>query len=273
MGEELALIVAAYLSGLAASSLRLPPLVGYLGAGYLLYYFGVRPGETLDRLSAFGIEFLLFTVGLKLQLKSLFRGEVLLTGGLHMVVVTGITMLGFLLLGGQLGGGMLILQDIVAVGLLALAGGARPTPWALLLLLLPLLRPLIFRWFDSHGGDELRLLFGITLTLGSGAIANAVGVSPELSALWLGALLAGHADAKALSDNLWGLKEAFLVAFFLQIGMSGLPSEDDWLTALQLVAALPVQGIVFFSLLILVGLRARTAFVTSLALATYSEKA
>jgi hypothetical protein len=40
---------------------------------------------------------------------------------------------------------------------------------------------------------------------------------------------------------------------------------------LTLLAALPLQGILFFGLYILAGMRARTAFVSSLALMTYSE--
>jgi hypothetical protein len=67
------------------------------------------------------------------------------------------------------------------------------------------------------------------------------------------------------------LKELFLVAFFLQIGLSNLPSYDEMLQALTLIVLLPLQGGLFFVLFLLTGLRARTAFVSSLALMTYSE--
>lgn len=303
---ELYYLAAAYGAGLIASLCRLPPLVGYLAAGYGLFWFAVPASESLERLADLGIDLLLFTVGLKLQLSSLLRREVLAVGGLHMSVVTVGTGLAFFALGQQLTGGLLlgaslafsstvlavkvlednaelsilhgritlgilILQDIVAVGLLALAGGGQPTPWALLLLSFPLLRPLAFRLFHWQKGQELRLVMGVLFALAGGAAAKAVGVSAELGALWMGALLAGHPDAKQLSDKLWGLKEILLIAFFLQIGMAGLPDLDNLFYAGQLVLLLPVQGWLFFLLFVLVGLRARTAFVSALALMTYSE--
>ncbi|CAG0941400.1 partial Putative cation/proton antiporter YbaL, partial [Candidatus Brocadiaceae bacterium] len=74
-----------------------------------------------------------------------------------------------------------------------------------------------------------------------------------------------------VAHKLWGLKETFLVAFFLQIGLTALPSYDDVLNALALTSLLSLQGGLFFVLFIFAGLRARTAFVSSLALMTYSE--
>ncbi|HLF96925.1 MAG TPA: cation:proton antiporter family protein [Methylococcaceae bacterium] len=303
---ELYGLAAAYVAGLLASLLRLPPLVGYLAAGYGLSVVAIPSNDSIARLAGLGIEFLLFTVGLKLQLSSLLRRDVLGVGGLHMLLVTFGTGLGFFLIDQQVTGGLLlgaslafsstvlavktlednaelstlhgritlgilILQDVVAVALLALAGGGQPTPWAFLLLLFPLFRPLASRLFELNGSHELKLLMGVVFALAGGAIAKAVGVSPELGALWMGALLAGHPDAKLLADKLWGLKETFLIAFFLQIGLAGVPGREEVLLALALVALLPVQGWLFFLLFVLVGLRARTAFVSSLALMTYSE--
>lgn len=303
---ELYGLAAAYLAGLLASLLRLPPLVGYLGAGYGLNFLAVPPGEAIGRLADLGIELLLFTVGLKLQFASLLRRDVLGVGGMHMLLVTLGTGLGFFLMEQQVTGGLLlgaslafsstvlavktlednaelstlhgritlgilILQDVVAVGLLALAGGGRPTSWALFLLLFPLFRPLAARLFDLNKSHELKLLMGVVLALAGGALAGGVGVSPELGALWTGALLAGHPDAKLLADKLWGLKETFLIAFFLQIGLADLPGSDELFRAAQLVGLLPLQGGLFFLLFVFVGLRARTSFVSSLALMTYSE--
>lgn len=303
---ELYCLAAAYLAGLLANLCRLPPLVGYLFAGYGLFFFAVPTSDAITRLADFGIDLLLFTVGMKLQFSSLLRREVLGVGGLHMLIVTVITGLAFLLLEQKLTGGLLlgaslafsstvlavkvlednaelstlhgritlgilILQDVVAVGLLALAGGGQPTLWALLLLLFPLFRPLAFRLFSLSHGHEMKLVMGVLFALVGGAMAKAVGVSAELGALWMGALLAGHADAKLLADKLWGLKEILLIAFFLQIGIAGLPARDDLLRAIQLVGLLPVQGWLFFLLFVFVGLRARTAFVSALALMTYSE--
>jgi hypothetical protein len=74
-----------------------------------------------------------------------------------------------------------------------------------------------------------------------------------------------------MSNALWGLKEVFLIGFFLQIGMSGLPSLDTLGWAIFLALLLPVKAVLFFFILVLFRLRARTAFLAGLSLATYSE--
>jgi hypothetical protein len=74
-----------------------------------------------------------------------------------------------------------------------------------------------------------------------------------------------------LSNALWSLKEVFLVGFFLSIGMSGLPDWNALFFAVVMGVLLPLKAIAFFFLLVAFRLRARTAFLTSLALAVYSE--
>jgi predicted Kef-type K+ transport protein len=110
----------------------------------------------------------------------------------------------------------------------------------------------------------------VALALGGGVLAENVGVSSDIGALLTGVMLASHPKIDDLSGKLWSLKELFLVAFFLQIGLTDLPTHEQALTALQLLL-LPLQGGLFFVLFVLGGLRARTAFVSSLALMTYSE--
>jgi len=303
---ELVWIASAYAAGLMANRIGLPPLVGYLVAGYALSAMGVQPRHELAELSDLGILLLLFTVGLKLKLRTLFKPEVMGVGGLHLLIVAGVSGLIFLLQNQQLTGGLLlgvslafsstvlavkvlednrelgsfqgrtvmgvlILQDVVAVGLLAVAGAKTPDVWAFGLLALPLLRPVAVWLFENTRSDELRLLLGLLMALAGGELAAKVGISEDLGALLMGVLLADHAESKELGRFLWGLKEAFLVAFFLQIGLLGAPTQDQLLTAAALLAFLPLQGWLFFTLLLLFGLRARTAFVASLSLTTYSE--
>ena len=303
---ELLLIASAYGAGLLASRLMLPPLVGYLVAGYGLNAMGIKPEELLSHLAEIGILLMLFTVGLKIRLRSLLKPEVLGVGGLHLLIVAGFsgvlfmlehqTLTGGLLLGislafsstvlavkvlestGELSTfhgrtvlGILILQDITAVGLLAFTGAKTPSYWAFGLLLLPMLRPLAQWIFRISRGDELRLLLGILLAFAGGELANSVGISQELGSLMMGVLLAGNPEVDDLSRKLWGLKEALLVAFFLEIGLAGFPDTEQLWQALALLALLPLQGGLIYLLLVLTGLRARTAFVSSLALTTYSE--
>ncbi len=296
---------AAYIIGWIGSRAGFPPLVGYLIAGFLLFLFGIRSSEGLQSLADIGVWLLLFTVGLKLRIQNLIRPEVLGVGGIHLLISASLMLvvligsLGFgnslyLAVGlafsstvlaiklledkreinayhGRVVVGILILQDLVAIVLLAFAGAKQPTPWALGFLALPLLRPILMRLFSKSGHDELLLLFGLSLALAGGTLAKLVGISPELGALVVGAVLAGHERTTELSRVLWGLKEAFLVAFFLTIGLGGLPPLEllGWLPLFLLV--LPLQGILFFWLFLRFGLRSRTAFVASAALASYGE--
>jgi glutathione-regulated potassium-efflux system ancillary protein KefC len=304
--QELLYLTTAYLAGLMANRLSFPPLVGYLAAGYLLHSLNIEVFPALSHIADLGIELLLFTVGLKLKLSSLLRREVLSVGGLHLLIVASVSGAVFFGLGQHITGALvlgvslafsstvlaikvledngelsslhgrdvlsiLILQDIVAIGLLALADGQKPTPWALTLLLLPILRPIAHFLLSISKAGELRLLLGIALALGGGIIAKAVAISPDIGALLTGIMLASHPKTEDIANKLWGLKELFLVAFFLQIGLTDLPGKQEVLQALELLFMLPLQGGLFFGLFLLAGMRARTAFVSSLALMTYSE--
>jgi Kef-type K+ transport system membrane component KefB len=61
---------------------------------------------------------------------------------------------------GRLSIGILIVQDLVAIGIIAYAGGGIPSPWALVLLGLPLIRPLLSRLLWLVERDELLLIDG-----------------------------------------------------------------------------------------------------------------
>ncbi|MEM8988444.1 MAG: cation:proton antiporter [Pseudomonadota bacterium] len=77
----------AFILGLAARSIGLPPLVGFLATGFLLNAYGIGSGEMLQKLSDLGITLLLFTVGLKLNLRTLARPQVWAVTGLHMAII------------------------------------------------------------------------------------------------------------------------------------------------------------------------------------------
>ena len=73
----------AFLLGFLARLINLPPLIGFLATGFFLNYMGFASGEMLQKLSDLGITLLLFTVGLKLNLKVLVRPQVWLVTALH----------------------------------------------------------------------------------------------------------------------------------------------------------------------------------------------
>ncbi len=81
-------IGAAFLSGLAARQVRLPPLVGYLIAGFVLYAADIDPGDVIDHFAEMGVTLLLFSLGLKLRLGTLLRPEVWGVAFIHMTGIT-----------------------------------------------------------------------------------------------------------------------------------------------------------------------------------------
>ena len=81
-------IAIAFLFGLAIRGVGLPPMVGFLVAGFTLKALGAEAGDFLNAMADLGITLLLFTIGLKLKLESLGRPEVWGVASLHMAVVT-----------------------------------------------------------------------------------------------------------------------------------------------------------------------------------------
>ena len=57
-------IAVAFILGFAVRQVGLPPLVGFLAAGFVLHAFGVRGGEAIQEVSDIGVILLLFSIGL-----------------------------------------------------------------------------------------------------------------------------------------------------------------------------------------------------------------
>ena len=70
------LILIAFAFGFAVYRVGLPPLVGYLIAGFALHALSIQGGENLETIADLGVMLLLFTIGLKLKLKTLARPEI-----------------------------------------------------------------------------------------------------------------------------------------------------------------------------------------------------
>ncbi|MGH1462794.1 MAG: cation:proton antiporter [Neptuniibacter sp.] len=69
-------IIFAFVCGYALRLIDMPPLIGYLLAGFVLNFIGVEPAASLSTLADLGITLMLFTIGLKLDVKDLFKKEV-----------------------------------------------------------------------------------------------------------------------------------------------------------------------------------------------------
>ncbi|MCK5916407.1 MAG: cation:proton antiporter, partial [Deltaproteobacteria bacterium] len=80
-------IAAAFLFGFAVRQVGLPPMIGFLGAGFALHFLGITEGSlALDSIADMGVMLLLFTIGLKLDLKSLAKPEIWMGTTIHMIL-------------------------------------------------------------------------------------------------------------------------------------------------------------------------------------------
>lgn len=306
---------AAFVAGFLFYRIGLPPLVGFLAAGFGLGAMGAGTTPLLNELADLGVTLLLFTIGLKLRVGSLLRPEIWGVATLHMgatVVAFGLMLLGLGSAGialfadlnlttalivafalsfsstvfavkaletagesgsrfGRIAIGVLIVQDIAAVVFLAASSGKLPSPWAIALLGLLFMRKPLLLVLRKSGHGELQILIGFVLALGGAQLFEAFGLKGDLGALFIGALLAGDPRSEELAKTLFGFKELFLVAFFLSIGLAGLPTAEILLAAVLLLLLVPLKTVLFFWLFTRFRLMATTANRASLVLANYSE--
>jgi predicted Kef-type K+ transport protein/voltage-gated potassium channel Kch len=312
---EIVWVGVAFVLGFLASLVRLPPLVGYLVAGFILATLGVQPDETLSSFADLGVTLLLFTIGLKLRPASLLKAEVWATASIHMMLTvlafglvilllastglaffTGLNVwqslfLAFALsfsstvfavkvfeetgemssLHGRIAIGILIMQDLAAVVFLALSEGKVPSVFALLLIAFIPLRTLLLRLLNHIGHGELLILFGLVLAAGGAEVFELVRVKGDLGALFFGILIASHPRASEMARHLLGLKDLFLVGFFLSVGLTSTPSFTMVGVALLLCLFVVFKLALFFRLLTWLHVNARTAALAALSLANYSE--
>ncbi len=311
-----AVITLIFILGLIARQLNLPPLIGFLIAGFIIKAMGVESFSGLDSLADLGITLLLFTIGLKLDLRGLMRPEIWAVSSLHVMFVvisfgtiislfsyTGIPLLTeinpqtALLLAfamsfsstvfavkileekgelkarhGRIAISILIMQDIFAVLFLTIASGKLPSPWAIAVVIaLILCRPLFAQILKRVGHGELLVVAGFVLAMGGATLFELVDMKADLGALVMGMILARQKNASEMATSLLAFKDFFLIGFFISIGLTASVNLEVIGIALILLILMPLKVILFYWLLTLFKLRARTSFLTSLGLANYSE--
>lgn len=306
-------IAIAFILGLISRRAGLPPLVGFLAAGFILNAQGAANYEAFDKLADLGVTLLLFTVGLNLNLRTLMRPQVWGVSGIHMVVTTlalGVLIHAFAALGiftsldlrasvliafalsfsstvfavkvleengeltslhGRIAIGILLIQDIAAVAFLAVSSGNVPSPWALLLLLIIPLRPLLHRILQWIGHGELMVLYSLLLALGGAEVFELVGMKGDLGALVLGVLMASHAKAPEMAKVMLGFKDLFLLGFFLSVGLSGQLTMTTLVIGAVLVPLIFMKSALYFALFTRFRLRARSSLLASIKLGNFSE--
>ncbi len=307
-----------FLLGFVFKRAGMPPMLGFLASGFLMNFLGLTGGSlALDRIADLGIYLLLFTIGLKLDLKGLTKPEIwggatvhaLLTIFIMALVLLGAGTLGFSLLTsltlqqaaligfalsfsstvfavkvleqkgemkalhGQAAIGILIMQDLMAVFFLTLSKGEFPSLWVFALpFFLVGIRPVLTYIIDHIGHGELLPLSGFFIALVVGTTSFAfVGLKPDLGALVAGVLVGSHQRSYELSESLYSLKDIFLIGFFFQVGLTGIPQVSHVLIALGLLVMLNVKSFIYFIVLTRFHLRSRTSLFATFTLSNYSE--
>jgi predicted Kef-type K+ transport protein len=310
-------ITVAFIFGFIVRQINLPPLVGYLFAGFFLRQIGAESGEFIDIISELGVLLLLFTIGLKFKISDLLRKEIWASTLIYTAASTiiygiiififssfllhitsdlsfiGIFFISFALsfsstvfsiktledkgevqsFHGRISIGVLIIQDLLAVILMAVIYSNDLSLWILILpIILFVVRPILLKIFDWIGHGELLVLYGFFLALVVGAESfKILGLKPDLGALVIGMLVSEHSKAKEMANILMNFKDVFLVGFFLSIGLSGLPTKPILLLAGIITLLLPIKSFLYLSIFTKFRLRSRTSFHSAITLSTFSE--
>ncbi len=119
--------------GLISRQIFLPPMVGFLLAGFALHALGVEGGEVLQEMADLGVLLLLFTIGLKLRLRTLLVPEVWGSASIHMLL-TILFAAGLLMLMGMAGLSALGYLDWASAALITFALSFSSTVFAVKIL-------------------------------------------------------------------------------------------------------------------------------------------
>lgn len=174
---------------------------------------------------------------------------------------------------GKIAIGILVIQDVFAVLFMTFASDLRPG-WGILIIpiYLYVIRYVLSYILKHSGHGELLTIFGFFATFITGAMAfYLAGIKPDLGALIIGMTLVSHKKSDELYDRMMSYKDFFLVAFFINIGLTGTITMNVLLITLLLIPFMLIKGTIFVMSLSRFEMRARTAFLASLSLSNFSE--
>ncbi len=232
----------AFLFGFGCKRLNLPPMLGFLLAGFAMNFLGLTGGSlALDRIADMGIIVLLFTIGLKLDLKGLSKPEI--WGGATVHALLTIFLLAMaILLASTLGVAHLAGLSLEQATLIGFALSFSSTVFAVKVL-------------EEKG--EMNALHG--------RAAIGILIMQDLMAVFFLTVSKGE------FPSLWVLGLPLLLLAIRPLLMRIIDHIGHVLVALGLAALLPAKTFIYFLVLTRFRLRARTSLLASLNLANYSE--
>lgn len=223
MADAALIMSVTFAMGYIASLIRLPPLIGFLSAGFVLNAFGHEEVPIIDTIGGLGVTLLLFGIGLKLDLRSLLGREVWLTSSVHMLasVVAGAAFLWAVSLTG------LALLTNVSLGKLALLGLALAFSSTVF----------VVKMLEERGEADAfygRIAIGILIMQDIVAVAFLTATSGHLPSIWAISVILlwpaskvirklwtriGHGEMQALFGIVMALVPGYL--FFSIVGLKG----------------------------------------------------
>ncbi len=321
-------VVVAFLIASIARLLKQPLIVAYIVSGLLLgpYVFDlIQSPEILNTVSELGIALLLFIIGLGLNPKEIKEvGRPAATIGIGQVIFT--TIIGFLLAQGlgyvpkmaiyialamtlsstivilktitdkqdsdqlyaKISMGFLLVQDIIAAGLLVYVSGvsgSQSVVFAMTESFMELLAigsilgiisyyvlPKLSDFFARS--QEYLFLFAVAWGFGVSSLVALTGLSIEIGALLAGVLLSTQIYAREMSTRLRPLRDFFILFFFITLGAS---LDPNLLGELLLPAAVFSAFVLLVNPLVVMGLAGyfgytkRTSFKTAMTAGQVSE--
>jgi predicted Kef-type K+ transport protein len=304
---EYAFLLFAFVCGLSVKLIGIPPLVGYLIAGFLLNFSGFSLTEDLDAIANLGITIMLFTIGLKLNIRDLSRREVWAGSVSHTLIWVGI-----------------IACTIYGLSAIAVTfvDGLTWKSAALIAFALSFSSTVcVVKVLEESGESKTRhgrLAIGILVMQDVFAVVFLVAATGKLPSIWALALLAlvpamplikkvinqsGHGELLPLTGfilalggyhlfelvNIKGDLGALIFGIMLaqhekasELAKSLLSFKDLFLIGFFLTIGLtalpdmtmviiPLKAALFFGLFTTLRLRGRTSYLSSLVLSNYSE--
>ncbi len=319
------IIVFATLLGLLSRLVKQPMILGYILSGLILgpEFFGlIQDRSLIGSLSELGIGFLLFMVGLELDLKKLKHlGSVSLWAGLGQIFFTFV--FGFLLskffgvdssasflialaltlsstaivvklfsdlkrldtLTGRVSLGILLVQDVVALVLLAFANTNNFSASSVFevvarVLILAIVVILIGIFFLSKlysyiaESSELLFLASVSWSLISATGALFLGLSVAMGGFIAGVSLANTSYNVQIISRTRPLRDFFATIFFVSLGLQlSLSALSDNILVITVLSAFVIVGnpLIILFIMSVLGFPSRVSFSTGLALSQVSE--
>lgn len=168
----------AFACGLLTKLISLPPSIGYLAAGFILHFLGYQADSMVTTLADVGITLMLFTIGLKLNIKDLIKPEVWLGSLSHTVL--------WLLIG-------LVLLKAIALITIPFVSGLSLTTSALIVFALSFSSTVcVVKLMEDHGEMRTRhgkLAIGILVMQDIVAVIFLVVATGKVPTPWAALLL------------------------------------------------------------------------------------